>query len=248
MPGSTSEEPRQETVASLVGVEPAAVRRLHPAGVLLPIVVSLAILLVVWILRGPNATTELLVKAIFIGTVMGKFGVLFSVSPDGGFLDSSWKVACLVLYLDLMVGLIAVFNIGLLFRIPRFGRKILDLQQFGRLMVSRNPWMRKMTFAGIIAFVMFPLSGTGAIGGALFGPLLGLSRARTMAGIAVGSVLGSFGMAALASPLLEVLGEDAKNNWIFKYGGLVFLLALVGWLTARYKRMGPGPEEPPART
>ena len=74
-----------------------------------------------------------------------------------------------MIYLDLMIGTIAVFNIRVLYLLPRFGQKIKGLQKNGADILKKNPWMRKATFAGVVAFVMFPLSGTGAIGGSLFG-------------------------------------------------------------------------------
>ena len=62
--------------------------------------------------------------------------------------------------------------------------------------------MRKVTFAGTVAFVMFPLSGTGAIGGALFSQILGMSKVRALLAILCGAVIGSFGLALLFDTVL----------------------------------------------
>jgi len=84
--------------------------------------------------------------------------------------------------------------------------------------------------------VMFPLSGTGAIGAAFFGRLLGLSRRRIMIGIAIGSVLGGSGMAFLAG----VSGDALKNlqgNPVLLGGGAVAVGGIVYWLMRRAKSL-----------
>ena len=87
-----------------------------------------------------------------------------------------------------------------------------------------------------VAFVMFPLSGTGAIGGSLFSQILGMSRIRALFAILCGAVIGSFGLAYLAD---TVLPEDVQDSWLFKLGGLLFILIIVWILTKLYKRIDP---------
>lgn len=204
------------------------------AAAVLPIVTGIGVLLFVFLAVGHSQAAELGWKALMVATVAGKFAPVFLAQADG-LLSTPWHVALLVIYMDLTIGVIAVFNIGLLFKIPGFGAKLSELRSFGLLMLRKNPWMGKATFAGTCAFVMFPLSGTGAIGGSLFGQLLGMSRKRTMVAILVGASIGSFGMAALANHIPKDLSESI---W-FKVGGLIFILAAVGYLTNLYKKMDP---------
>ncbi|MAG57071.1 MAG: hypothetical protein CMJ83_12330 [Planctomycetes bacterium] len=201
---------------------------------ILPVVTGIVLWLMIFLFESHDAAFEVLVKGLVTGVLAGKFGVLL---PDkDGFLSTPYHMAVLIVYLDLTFGFISVFNVGVLFRIPGFGKKLQNLAGFGQLMLRRNPWMRKATFAGTVAFVMFPFSGTGAIGGALFGQLLGMTRRRTMLAIFVGAVIGSFGLASLANLLPAGLADSP----VFKIGGLVFIIVLVGWLTKLYKSMDPG--------
>lgn len=198
---------------------------------ILPFAVSVGAMILILVFAGADAAVEVLTTAIATATVLGKFVVLRGLHPEG-FLDHPYKLALLVVYMDLMVAFIAVFNTGLLFKIPRLGRRIQGIQANGAAILQRNPWMSRVTFIGVVAFVMFPLSGTGAIGGALFGRLLGQSPARTLLAIAVGGALGGFGMAALA----EVFGDQMaklQGNPVLLIAGIGAVAAAGYWLLRR---------------
>ncbi len=209
-----------------------------PAALILPLALSTLILTLCFFFVGGDAAVELFGLSVLTATVLGKFAVLHGLSGSGLF-DSPFRVALLIIYLDLMIGTIAVFNIRVLYRIPKFGKKIEGLQKSGVDILKRNPWMRKATFAGVVAFVMFPLSGTGAIGGSLFGRLLGMSRVRTLLGIGLGSVLGSFGMAGLAAAFGTQM-EALQSSGALGYGGVAVVAAALFWLYRRSKKIGNG--------
>jgi uncharacterized membrane protein len=213
---------------------PEAAAPVSLAALILPLVTTIAIVLLIFLVVGHDAAAEVLVKSVAIATFAGKFAVLLD-TPDG-FLKTPYHMAVMITYMDLLFGFICVFNVGVLFRIRGFGKKLQDLQGFCRLMLRRNPWMRKATFVGTVAFVMFPLSGTGAIGGSLFSQILGMSRIRALFAILCGAVIGSFGLAYLAD---TVLPEDVQDSWLFKLGGLLFILIIVWILTKLYKRIDP---------
>ncbi|MCB9834106.1 MAG: small multi-drug export protein [Planctomycetes bacterium] len=226
--------------------EGLAEERGRPAAVILPLALSVSIVTLFLFFEGPDAAVELVLSALATATVLGKFAVLRGLESSG-LLDSPYKMALLIIYLDVLIATIAIFNIRLLHKIPRFGAKIAALQSGGERILERNPWMRKATFLGIIAFVMFPLSGTGAIGGALFGRLLGLSRARTMAGISIGAVLGAFMMAALADLFRDQM-KSLSHSGVLLWAGLAFVGGVLYWLWRRAKAMtGDQDQEPPAR-
>jgi uncharacterized membrane protein len=214
------------------------------AAVILPMALSILILTLCFFFVGADAAMELFGLSIVTATVMGKFAVLHGLSglSESGLFDSPYRVALLIIYLDLMIGTIAVFNIRVLYLIPKFGTKIKGLQKSGVEILERNPWMRKATFGGVVAFVMFPLSGTGAIGGSLFGRLLGMSRIRTLFGIAIGSMLGSFGMAALAAAFGTQL-QNIQSSGVLGYAGIAVVGLAVFWLYRRSKKVAATPCE-----
>lgn len=225
------------------------------SGLVLPVAVSVLLLSLVFFFSGGDAALELLSLALATATVAGKFIVLRGLH-DEGFFDSPYKLAPLVVYMDVLFAFVAVFNFGVLHRIPRLGRRLARMQVDGERILARNPWMKKVTFVGVVAFVTFPLSGTGAIGGAIVGRLLGLPRLRTLVAIATGAVIGAFGMALLA----DVAGETLlrlKDGPVLPIGGGLVLAGLGWWLwrndrrARRLRRIGPPPSRreatPPGR-
>lgn len=204
------------------------------SGLSVPVATSVLLLSLVFFFFGGDATLELFTTALATATVAGKFIVLRGLHQEG-FLDSPFKLAILVIYMDLLVASIAVYNIGVLYKIPRLGKKIEAMQENGKGILERNPWMRKVTFFGIIAFVTFPLSGTGAIGGSMFGRLLGLSKRKTMLGIAIGACLGAFAMAGLAHFFGEQM-ETIQGNPVFLVGGIAVLGFVIWWMIRNSRR------------
>ncbi len=219
--------------------EPALNEGREPPGslmaLLVPLAASILILTLFFFFLGGDVALEIFTTALVTATIAGKFIVVRGLAQQG-FFDSPFKLVPLIVYLDLAVALVAVYNMGFLYRLPRLGAKLESLQTAGCRILARNPWMRKVTFLGIVGFVMFPLSGTGAIGGAFFGRLLGLSRRRTMVGIAIGSVLGGGGMALLAG----ISGDALKNlegNPVLLGGGAIAVGGILYWLMRRAKTL-----------
>jgi hypothetical protein len=111
------------------------------------------------------------------------------------------------------------------------------LQEYGREILSERPWMRKLTYLGVVLFVMFPLTGTGAVGGSLFGRLLGMRRFRILTAIALGSAVGSFAIAALADGLSRALPEEVRTSVWFEIVGIGLVTAMVAFLWLRSRKI-----------
>jgi len=87
---------------------------------------------------------------------------------------------------------------------------------------------------GLVAFVMFPTSTTGSIGGSIFGRLLGLSRFTTVAGVLVGSICGNGLMYLLSKQLNNYISKD--DIWL-KVVGALLIVALCVALEWRYRQV-----------
>jgi uncharacterized membrane protein len=197
-------------------------RRLTLAG---PFVVGFVLLAVIAVLQGPEVSAAIVGQAILIFTVLGKFAILQGVLHPEAF--TPWELATIVAYMDISIAVILVYNLPRLYRIPRLGPTLEDLAEHGLFLLEQHPWLRRITILGVVAFVMFPLTGTGAIGGSIFGRLLGLGPRRTMASIAVGACIGSFGMAAFGHTIAGVFTEEMRDSWEFKAVGVASLLVMV---------------------
>ncbi|REK10259.1 MAG: hypothetical protein DWQ37_16785 [Planctomycetota bacterium] len=213
-------------------------RREHPwiwwATLFGPPLLSAALLAAIYV-QSPTTFHRLLAAALGTFFLLGRFVILLGESGDGPpRVLHAWQLLAMVLYMDLMVAVVLSFHLAFAYRLPYVGSRLRELEAEGRLMLAANPWMRRTTFWGVVAFVMIPLASTGSIGGSIFGRLLGMSRGRTLSGVALGSVLGA-GVMYFGSAVLNAFFGDYP---IAKYiGGGGILLAFLWVLNRRYRRL-----------
>lgn len=162
---------------------------------------------------------------------LGKLVILSGALRDQSFGMSAIGLALLVFLMDLWVAYCFAYNLHHVYRIPRVGPWLERLQRYCRYWLSRQPWMRRWAFTGVMLFVMFPLTGTGAPGGSILGRLVGLRPQTTLTAIALGSALGCGLMAGFAARLEPSFRELRDESW-FAASGLailaILLLVLVG--------------------
>lgn len=212
-----------------------------------PLVLSAAILVAIGIIS-PGHLQKLVPTALATFLLLGRFVILLGENGAGSAqLFHARELLAMVLYMDLTVAVLLSFHLSAAFKLPYFGPRLRAVEADGRFILASNPWMRRLTFLGVVAFVMFPLAATGSIGGSIFGRLLGMSRVRTLAGVALGSVLGC-GMMYFGSAVLNQFLSDYQTA---KYvGGGAVLLVFVWVLNSRYRKlraMGQHRRPPPAR-
>jgi hypothetical protein len=120
-----------------------------------------------------------------------------------------------------------------MFGLPWLGDKLLALASDGEFVVQAQPWIRRATFVGLMAFVMFPVASTGSIGGAILGRLLGLPRRTTLLGVSLGSLMGCglmyFGAGFIRA---HVDPDDPLLKWI----GMGAVAAVLWLLNSRYRK------------
>ena len=93
--------------------------------------------------------------------------------------------------------------------------------------------MKRATFFGLVAFVMFPLAATGSVGGSIFGRLLGMSRPGTFTAIAIGNVLGCALMYLGSEMITRHLHRD---NPLLMIGGVAVIGIILWMLNRRYRQ------------
>jgi hypothetical protein len=202
-----------------------------------PLVLTLCVVLLLGLLYGWGYAGKVVSYALATFFFFGRFVILGgkNSSPDALHqLLSPEQLFAMVTYMDLMVAVLLSFHIGFAFKLPVLGPKISDLVADGRFILSQHPWMRRMTFLGLIAFVTFPLAATGSVGGSIFGRLLGMGRLQTLIGIFLGSVLGN-GLMYFGS---ELIGRYIdKDDPLTTIGGIAVVAAIIILLERRYRKM-----------
>ena len=139
----------------------------------------------------------------------------------------------MVTYMDVLTALFVTFHMGFLFRLPMIGSKIAGLASDGKFMMEQQPWLRRLAFFALTAFVIFPTSTTGSIGGSIFGRLLGLGRFRTVLGVMLGSLMGNAVMYFFAKEINQWIGPD---SWWLKLSGVLLLIFGVMFIEWRYRK------------
>ena len=198
-----------------------------------PGILTVIILAIIWIVAGWKKVITFLVAEMITFFVLGRF-VILGGSSDYESVNSltPLELFMMVTYLDLLVAFTFIFHMGILFRIPIVGKKVGSLVIDGKFILDKQPWMKRMAFFGLIAFVIFPTSTTGSIGGSIFGRLLGLTRLYTFIAIAIGSVIGNGIMLLLAGQISNFV--DVNNIW-YKIVGALIVICLVVLIEWRYR-------------
>lgn len=202
-----------------------------------PILVTLAIGVLLGFSYGWPFVGKLASTAVVAFFVFGRFIILGGGDAGSDEIRSfltSGQLFVLMSYLDLLVAVILSFHIGFMFKIPFLGPKVSELVADGQVILKLQPWMRRMTFLGLVAFVIFPLAATGSVGGSIFGRLLGMSRWSTLLGIAVGSIVGNGIMYVGADMINRYIDKD---NPLLFWGGVAVIVALIILLERRYRQM-----------
>jgi uncharacterized membrane protein len=224
-------------------------KELSPALNLIPILITLAVVAGFWVFSGWEHAVELVLLGLAKIFTMGIFVVFLGLVEQFQFLGMNIKIAAdgftplflavLVVYIDMLFAVVAIINMRFIYKIPILGRMLANVAKNSEAMLDANPWARKITFLALMAFVWFPLAGTGAIGGVIFGTLLGLRRKLIFLGILLGSAFGGFSMyvlAVLCGNVFKMLGQHPVAQWALIIGGIVVIGAILLILSRRVKR------------
>jgi uncharacterized membrane protein len=144
-----------------------------------------------------------------------------------------WSLAVMTFLIDLVLASALASGLRGLERAPLIGGWMHNSRARAKEVLLEYPGLRRMAFFGVVAFVLLPIAGTGAITGSIVARLLGLPRLSGIGAIALAS-----GWAALSFSLLAYfLGEQGealiKNPLIV--AGVIGLIGAAGWTL--YKRV-----------
>lgn len=211
-----------------------------------PIVLTLAILGLIYVIQGPKVASSYIGAALAAFFAFGRFIILLGTNepdPEGMFflkhLDARNLFAMLT-YLDVMVAMFVAFHMGILFRIPFLGPKIASMVSDGQFILRKQPWIRRAAFIGLVGFVIFPTSTTGSVGGSIFGRILGMKRWRVVGAILTGSLLGNGLMLMFSTTISKYMNND---SWMLRVVGVVAMLVALFIFERNIRRLKDQYEE-----
>ena len=157
-----------------------------------------------------------------------------SMIPVGIALGIPWYfVALSIALLDVAASMFMVWNFDLALKIPLLGGWINRFVEGGGNIISRHRWLEGLYFFGLAGFVMFPLQGSGGVGGSILGRILGLKKIEVLAAVTLGSFIGSFAIAIGVEYVMRIL---EKSLLIGMMVILVAITVLGSYLITRYNR------------
>lgn len=200
-----------------------------------PPLVAVSAVLFFWIAYGWASAVKLVTTATFSFFAAGKFIILGGGIEQLEHRDfyNSEQLLALVFAMDVMTVCFLVFHLGFLFRLPKMGTKLQAVADNGHIILEAHPWMRRMTFVGLVIFVAVPLAMTGSVGGSILGRLLGMSRLATFLGVMLGNVIGGSAMYFGAGILRNILKKDDPMLLI---GGIIVMGIVLYILLRRYQQ------------
>ncbi len=211
-----------------------------------------------WIFWLIMAVTTLSIMTIWKGWDTARnlmdIWIFYTVPPAGKetliplvVLDKQYPVPGLMaglctIIIDLCFSLFLIWNYDWVKRFPILGPAIERTEAKGRERVAKTKWFAKTTFALTTVFVFVPFSGSGGVGGTIFGRVVGMKPYKVLLAVAIGSTIGSTGFALAAEQLSNILSED--NVFLSFMSNLnilqvVLVLIVIGFIvyTIRNPRM-----------
>ncbi len=212
---------------------------------LAPIVLTAMVLLVIYLLRGWDYTSQIMIAGLasllFLGTsvVLGKVVMQQLPFIPAEWIDSihlgTWDLAYTVMWVNAASAFWYTYNLDLAQRLPGVGPWLRNVRAQAASTLRQRPWIRRLSALGVGFFVVSPLPGSGALGGSIIGHLLGMRRFSTFLIVAISGVI----VCTLYAMFGDWVGKALETTpWYFKAAGILVLGILLIWLLRRAARAG----------
>jgi uncharacterized membrane protein len=163
-----------------------------------------------------------------------------SVIPLGIALGYPWWLMTIsIALMDALTALFLALNFDMALKIPILGMWMKKFMDTGSSFFAQHKWIERLSFAGLVLFVMFPLQGSGGIGGTLVGRMLGMKRWEVVLAVTIGAFIGCFVIALGAEYLKVAFGEGI----IYGAAALALLGAIIVALYLFFSKKSRLPRE-----
>lgn len=134
-------------------------------------------------------------------------------------------VASTIAYVDIVTSYFLLWNLYIVKKVPVIGKWMIKFETFGAQKMKEKPWVKKLAFAGVALFVIFPFQGSGGVGASILGKVVGMNKYHAWSAI----ILGSFGGCFLYATISYYLGGavlDAFDSGLFQGIGMLAVIAV----------------------
>jgi uncharacterized membrane protein len=210
--------------------------------VLVPAALAVALYAAMWFVVDPDYANQMAYAAGFSIFGFGTTVILGgAVMGDDGFSRlGTWDLSFLALFLGTTLAFVYVYSLDLFEKLPRVGPALRKSRADAVLTVQDRPWIRRWATIGVGLFVLSPLPGSGALGGALVGRLVGLSRVRTFLSVTIANALVCLLYAWFSTGIREWV-KDHEPSPLQKIAGLLVVALLFWGLVTWVRSLSRGP-------
>lgn len=194
----------------------------------------------------PITALTALVASVFLvfpTRFMQFFGLLFGylIPPAGkesvipaavaaGF--SPFLVATYIAGLDMTIAWLLAWNWDSLAHLPLLGGVIEKTTAKGQAWLEDRAFVDRSAFFALVAFVFFPVQGSGAVAGVTLGRLVGMPAQRAWVAIMIGALLASF-LWAYAADAVRAAVALFGGETVLQAGMVLLAVVMFGWLISR---------------
>lgn len=189
------------------------------------IAVAVLYLVETYVTAGPAGIAQLASYASFSLFLAGKFVIFYGLKQ--GELPV-WSIALLMFLMDMGFAFALASGIRGLERTRWIGDWLRRARGRALEVLTTYPGLKRMAFFGVVAFVLLPVAGTGAITGSFVARVLGLSRLSGIGAVALASAWTTLSFAFLATFIGDRAEVLLKNPLLVGVSTACFLV--VGWL------------------
>lgn len=154
---------------------------------------------------------------------------------------STWELAALIAYLNVLTGLVYAYNLDILERVPGVGPYLERARTRAGARVRKRPWVRRLATLVVGLFVVLPVPGSGSLGGCIVGRVIGLSALRCFLTVSVAGVVLAVA-SGLAGGALKAWLDAEEVRTPFRIAAAAVVIAIVWLLVHLLRRLG-APEE-----
>ena len=190
-----------------------------------PIVITLILIIILYFVLDDRLFYSIVgIAGLSLFAFLGKFAILVGIMQP--FHLHPLIAAMTIAYLDIILGIFFIMNFDWLYRAPFFGEKMKKLEKKGKSLMLKYKWVEKLAFWGLVLFVIFPASGTGAIGATFIGKFIGMKPNLILYAIILGASIGCLGIAYFGHAI-KILFQYDKVLGITIFGFIAILLILL---------------------
>lgn len=179
----------------------------------------------VYVSHGAAGLLQLGNAALLSFLAIGKLVIFLGLHES---VLSIWVLAAMTFLVDMCCAFALASCLASLERAPFLGRWLQRARNRALEVLDEYPGLRRMAFFGVIAFVLIPLAGTGAITGSFVARILGLTRLFGVLAIAIASAWSALAFALMAHFLGQRAEDLVKSPVLAAIS--VGLLILLAWL------------------